>query len=530
MENKTDKHQSNTLPIGSMLQEFKILSILGGGGFGIAYKVLDTHLDRLMVIKEYMPSQFASRSHDNSTIVCNPKDKDIFKWGMERFLEEAKLLSKFDHISIVKTHRVFKDNGTAYFVMDFYEGQTLEDYINQHPNKQYTQDEILSVLMPIIEGLKAVHEQGFLHRDIAPDNIFLRINKPPILIDFGASRNALGTKSQNISAIVKHGYSPPEQYTSNSNQDATTDLYAISAVMYEMITGKKPPESNHRQIEVFNGNSDPIEDIEEVYKSRFEPSFLTTIKRGLNIRQKERIQNIREYQEGLVRESEIVPLPQDEEQDIWTQTVLTDTQEGYINYLSKYPNGKHKVLANKKLDEYDDEDTYSASGNVQKDKTPLEGINTQEAKPKKSIVSILLSIVALLILILGYTLYQEKWITPSDNHCKSNGGEINSEGVCYADWENAQKICEASGGRLPTIEELKDVVTGCGGTIDDYDNNRANTSYQSCYKAQGFGSSNDYWSATTSASGTSTAWVVLFSNGVDLWNGKSSSSYVRCVR
>jgi len=300
---------TNALPVGTMLIHYKILSVLGQGGFGITYKVLDTHLDKTMVIKEYMPKQFASRSSDLSTVACIPKDRDTFEWGMKRFLEEARVLSKFDHISIVKAVNFINANGTAYFVMDFYEGQTLEDYINQHPNKQYTQDEILSVLMPIIEGLKAVHEQGFLHRDIAPDNIFLRINRPPILIDFGASRNALGTKSQNISAIVKHGYSPPEQYTSDSAQDTTTDLYAISAVMYEMITGKRPPESTHRQTQIFNNNEDPIENIVTKFKGKFEPSFLQTIQQGLSLRQKERIQTIREYQEGLVRESEIEPPP-----------------------------------------------------------------------------------------------------------------------------------------------------------------------------------------------------------------------------
>jgi len=295
---------NNALPIGSMLREYKIEMVLGQGGFGITYKVKDTHLDKSMVIKEYMPSLFASRSN-TTTVTRIPKHKENFEWGLKRFLEEAKVLSRFDHISIVKVLNLFEANETAYFVMDFYDGQTLEDYINQHPNKQYTQDEILSVMMPIIEGLKAVHEQGFLHRDIAPDNIFLRISKPPILIDFGASRNALGTKSQNISAIVKHGYSPPEQYTSNSAQDATTDLYAVSAILYEMITGKKPPESTHRQTQIFNNNEDPIENIVTKFKGKFEPSFLETIQKGLSIKPKDRIQSITGFQNSLMSNIEI---------------------------------------------------------------------------------------------------------------------------------------------------------------------------------------------------------------------------------
>ena len=165
MEDNTKVEHSNALPIGTMLIQYKILSVLGQGGFRITYKVLDTHLDKMMVIKEYMPSQFASRSSDHSTVACIPKDRDTFEWGLQRFSEEAKVLSKFDHISIVKALNFFEANGTAYFVMDFYDGETLEDYLIRHPNKKFSQDEILSVMMPIIEGLKVVHAEGFLHRD-----------------------------------------------------------------------------------------------------------------------------------------------------------------------------------------------------------------------------------------------------------------------------------------------------------------------------------------------------------------------------
>lgn len=288
----------NTLKIGSMLLEFEIISILGVGGFGITYKTRDTNLDKFMVIKEYMPSQFASRSQ--TTVTHTLGNEVNFEWGLKRFLEEAKVLSKFDHINIVKARRFFEANNTAYFVMDFYDGQTLKDYLDDNQNHKFTQNEIVSVMMPILEGLKAVHKAGFLHRDIAPDNIFLRKTKAPILIDFGASRNALGTASQNISAIIKQGYSPPEQYTSSSKQDETTDLYALSAVIFHLITGSKPIEATSRQNEVLNDNKDPIENIEELYKSDFNNSFLKTVTKGLSIKQKDRLKSISEYQKGLI--------------------------------------------------------------------------------------------------------------------------------------------------------------------------------------------------------------------------------------
>ena len=164
IEENIEETQSNALPIGSKLREYEILSVLGQGGFGITYKARDTHLDKMMVIKEYMPNAFASRSY-NSTVTCIPKHKETFEWGLKSFLNEAKTLSKFDHISIVKALNFFEANGTAYFVMDFYEGETLDNYLQRHHEKLFSQEEILSVMMPIIEGLKVVHAEGFLHRD-----------------------------------------------------------------------------------------------------------------------------------------------------------------------------------------------------------------------------------------------------------------------------------------------------------------------------------------------------------------------------
>ncbi len=297
------EEQTNALPIGSMLREYKIISILGKGGFGITYKVRDEN-GKFMAIKEYMLKGFATRSQNKKTLTCISNEKKTFKWGLDRFLNEVKLLNKLNHIHIVKVYKYFEANGTAYFVMDFFEGETLEKYLEKNRGKQFSKDEILYIMMPIVEALKAVHAEGFLHRDVAPDNIYLRDNDSSILIDFGASRNALGVHSQNISAIIKIGYSPVEQYTSKSKQNETTDLYAVSAVIYEMITGRKPPESTFRQTEIFDDKDDPIENIVENYKSKFPLSFLETVEQGLKIRQKDRIQTIKEFQEGLVKEDE----------------------------------------------------------------------------------------------------------------------------------------------------------------------------------------------------------------------------------
>jgi len=538
------EEHNNALPKGTMLYEFEIDSVLGQGGFGITYKAKDTHLDTYMVIKEYMPSQYASRSN-HATVTCISKDRDTFEWGKQRFLEEAKILKKFDHISIVKALRYFEANGTAYFVMDFYEGQTLEDYFQSHPNKRYSQDEILSVMMPIIEGLKAVHEQGFLHRDIAPDNIFLRVNKPPILIDFGASRNALGTKSQNISAIVKNGYSPPEQYTSSSKQDQTTDLYSISAVMYEMVTGKKPPESTHRQNEKFlNDNEDPLEDIVMSYQNRFEPSFLQTIQKGLSLKQNDRIQTIREYQEGLVREEEVESSPP-------LEIVYIKCKDGhfYDNRLSVCPECEvDKNSSEYQLASIETKKNQSQSSVIEitKEETTVQKDEDKGEKKKSNAIKWILFSVIVLIVLGGVAVVMDQqaknksiadakkikieYITPSDNLCKSKGGEMDDKGVCKANWENAQKICSASGGRLPTIEELRGVVSGCGGVIDKGSKNKASTTYQSCHKELGYSDLDYYWSSSPYVSDSSEAWYVFFKSGFDGWDDKSYAYLVRCVQ
>ena len=301
------QNPTNTLAKGTILKDYEIVGVLGTGGFGITYKAIHTTLNITRAIKEYMPASFASRGSDNLTVISHTsnQDKDIYNWGKKRFSEEAQLLAKFNYPTIVKIVDYFEANNTAYFVMEYYEGETLDSFLKPNNNRVFTKDEILSIMMPILEGLKFVHKKGYLHRDIAPDNIFLRDGQMPVLIDFGASRNAVGNKSQNMSAIIKAGYSPVEQYTANSSQKETADIYAISAVMYEIVTKKRPPESNFRQTEMFNGNIDPIEDISKTYQNNYPKSFLKTIMHGLSIKASDRVQSVEELQEGLMEDNPI---------------------------------------------------------------------------------------------------------------------------------------------------------------------------------------------------------------------------------
>ena len=215
---------TNSLPIGHILQnEYKIERVLGTGGFGITYLARDINLNYLVVIKEFLPQHMATRDKSHIGVTPFTKDTGSYNHLLKRFIEEAQLLAKMRHPNIVKVIRFFKANNTAYFVMEYAEGETLKEYLKR--NNTLSEEEILSIMMPILEGAKYVHKQGFLHRDIAPDNIYLTKNGMPILIDFGAARDAIAEESKNISSIVKEGYSSPEQYTINNKQNASSDIY-----------------------------------------------------------------------------------------------------------------------------------------------------------------------------------------------------------------------------------------------------------------------------------------------------------------
>lgn len=288
----------NSLPVGYILKDdYKIIQNLGQGGFGITYLAEDTTLGHKVVIKEFLPQSMATRDQSRYTVTPYTKGDSLFDHLLTRFTEEARLLAGLRHPNIVKVTRLLEDNETAYFIMEYEEGETLEDYLEH--TSEITEKTMLAIMMPILEGTKYVHNKGILHRDIAPDNIYLKLNGMPMLIDFGAARNAIASESQKLSAIAKDGYSPPEQYTANSDQNASTDIYALGAVMYRMITGNKPANAAQRQMALLENQLDPIGDIVENYKNKYSKSLLEAIRKALNLSQNKRFQTIQEFQEAI---------------------------------------------------------------------------------------------------------------------------------------------------------------------------------------------------------------------------------------
>lgn len=237
------------LPDGTeLVGDYRIERVLGAGGFGITYLADELALHRRVTIKEYFPSDFAARAN---SIDASPRSQDSagdYRWGLDRFIEEAQTLAKFNHPHIVRVYRYFRANNTAYMVLHFEEGQSLKGWL-KGLGRAPRQKELDQILDPLLQALQLIHAADFLHRDIAPDNIIIRKDGTPVLIDFGSARREMASHSKTVSALVKPGYSPYEQYAETSRQQGPwTDIYALGATLYHAVTGRRPPDAPSRMI------------------------------------------------------------------------------------------------------------------------------------------------------------------------------------------------------------------------------------------------------------------------------------------
>ena len=237
-----EQHPLHALPQGHRLQEYELVRVLGMGGFGMTYLGFDHNLDKAVALKEYLPSDIATRTADGSVAPQASTFRGDFQWGLERFLDEARTLARFDHRHIIKVHRFFEAHGTAYIVMEYAEGETLSAHLER--KGPLTEAELKTILYPLLDGLEVVHQAAFLHRDIKPGNIVLRAeDASPVLLDFGAARQAIGAKSRSVTSIVTPGYAPIEQYSSRGRQGPWTDIYALGGVCYRALTGQVPEDA-----------------------------------------------------------------------------------------------------------------------------------------------------------------------------------------------------------------------------------------------------------------------------------------------
>lgn len=283
------------LPEGHVLVgDYRIKSVLGAGGFGITYLAEEPALARRVTIKEYFPADYAVRDGDIDAAARSRDCEPDYKWGLDRFIDEAKTLDKFIHPNIVRVYRTFRANNTGYMVLCFEEGSSFKAWLKSL-KRAPRQAELDTIVTPLLDALELVHKGSFLHRDIAPDNIIIRKDGTPVLIDFGSARGEMAAHSKTVSALVKPGYSPYEQYGTDARQQGPwTDIYALGGTLYHAVTGRRPADAPTRMI------NDEYVPAGEAALSSYRPTFLDAIDKALRLDMTKRPQSIAEWRGMLL--------------------------------------------------------------------------------------------------------------------------------------------------------------------------------------------------------------------------------------
>ena len=251
------KNVEEVLAPGTRIEEFVIERALQSGGFGVTYLAEDRSLGRRVAIKEYLPREWGARRADGSVGPRSSSFEEDYRWGLTRFLEEARTLARLDHARIVRVHRVIEAWGTAYMVMEHVEGRNLEETLQAEG--PWPEARVRGVLEALLPGVELVHGAGLIHRDVKPANVMLRADGTPVLIDFGAARYAAGVHSRSLTSVLTPGYAPHEQYHQTAGkQGPWTDVYALGAVAYRALSGRKPVEAPARVESAARKQADPL--------------------------------------------------------------------------------------------------------------------------------------------------------------------------------------------------------------------------------------------------------------------------------
>ena len=247
LDAQNGEHQ---LPIGTMLENrYYVGAVIRQGGFGITYVGCDTRLEKKIAVKEYYPSGLVTRmsGFSQDITITAGENSPLYEKEKQRFLTEANILARFSGEKyIVNVTDVFPEHNTAYIIMEYVDGADLDNYLNSHSKMSF--DDAYELIKPLMETLSRIHEHGLIHRDISPSNIKILSDQTPVLLDFGAAREFSADKDRSLSVILKPGYAPPEQYQSHGEQGPWTDVYAICATIYKMITGISPQNAVDRLV------------------------------------------------------------------------------------------------------------------------------------------------------------------------------------------------------------------------------------------------------------------------------------------
>lgn len=294
------------LPKGTRLREYEILDVVGEGGFSIVYAARDVHLGRLVAIKEYMPTAISGRESSLSVRVRAERHLDTFEAGRRGFINEGRLLAEFSHPALARVFGFWEENGTAYMAMPLYGGQTLRSVLASSAPAD-REAWLKGILGPLLDALELLHGHKVFHRDIAPDNIFIQDDGAPLLLDLGSARRILGERQHGLTVVVKPGYAPVEQYAHDDavKQGPWTDIYALGAVMYYVLTGAPPAASISRLLK------DTLSPVAEGGHNGFSAPFLAAIDHALALQVEDRPQSIKAFRSALgldTTHAAIIPL------------------------------------------------------------------------------------------------------------------------------------------------------------------------------------------------------------------------------
>jgi serine/threonine protein kinase len=270
------------LPAGFQLDRYRILRVLGHGGFGITY-LAEVRPYPPVAVKELFPRDFATRTDGHRVVPHGAASEAKLAWARQRFLDEARILERLHHPNIVPVQRYFELLDTAYLVMKFIPGQHLNQWIKTR--QKPTEQELAGILLPLLDGLDYIHQQNFLHRDISPENVIVTPEGQPILVDFGSARKAIGGRT--MTSVVRPGYSPLEQYQKVTPQGPYTDIYALAAIMVHAISRKEPPQAVDRA-----GARDTFTPLAARFRHKYSRHFLEAIDAGFSVSPERRPQNI----------------------------------------------------------------------------------------------------------------------------------------------------------------------------------------------------------------------------------------------
>jgi serine/threonine protein kinase len=249
MHQESSLRSRKSLPKGHELLSYKI-------EIGITYLATDTNLNRAVAIKEYFPEQLAQRDDDGNIDATSEAESKAFVWGRERFLKEGQILARFSNPNIVSVLDFFELHNTSYMVMEYESGESLKSVI--HEGRRLSEADVLEILLPLLRSLARFHNEGFIHRDIKPANILIRRDGTPVLLDFGSARQTVSGERLSLTSLVSPGYAPVEQYSDKgAHQGPWTDIYALGATFYHLLTGRMPATAMERTASLHDG-SDPL--------------------------------------------------------------------------------------------------------------------------------------------------------------------------------------------------------------------------------------------------------------------------------